>query len=360
MSAVDDAAAVAADAERPLPEFERHDGVVLDAGADVLGLRAHLLHQPGALDRLGEARIVLDVGGDHQLPARLETRQHQRLQQRARRIDGGGVAGRSRTDDDHALMRAMGRTQDEAPFFAAFAVDASHAPTVVFPPLYGERRCATTARAFELARASRDRETSMLVLRTSGASPFARKTLIVASLLGLEDRIEVRTADTNDPDNSLRRENPLGKIPALILESGETIFDSAVIVEYLDWLAGGGQAIPAEPQGALQVPDPAGAGGRRRRGRGAAALRDRLARALAALGEVARLPGRQDRPRAPRLRGRAARGAQRRRHSRARLRPRLSRPALRRPMAGGAPQLVAWLDVFAEATPSFEATRVGS
>ena len=40
-------------------------------GADMLGLLLHLLHQPGALDDVGEARVVLDVGGDGQLAARL-------------------------------------------------------------------------------------------------------------------------------------------------------------------------------------------------------------------------------------------------------------------------------------------------
>ena len=70
---------------------------------------------------------------------------------------------------------------------------------------------------------------------------------IAAALLELDDRIEVVAADTNDPDNSLRAQNPLGKIPALILESGEVLYDSPVIVEYLDWLAGGGQIIPSDP-----------------------------------------------------------------------------------------------------------------
>ncbi len=88
----------------------------------------------------------------------------------------------------------------------------------------------------------------MLVLRSAGASPFARKVRIAAAVLGLDDRIEVFAADTGDPDNSLRSQNPLGKIPALILENGEAIFDSAVIVEYLDWLAGGGKIIPREPK----------------------------------------------------------------------------------------------------------------
>jgi glutathione S-transferase len=89
-------------------------------------------------------------------------------------------------------------------------------------------------------------ETSMLVLRAAGTSPFVRKVRIVASVLDLDDRIEISAADTGNPEDSLRRQNPLGKIPALILENGEMIFDSAVIVDYLDWLAGGGKVIPSE------------------------------------------------------------------------------------------------------------------
>jgi glutathione S-transferase len=84
----------------------------------------------------------------------------------------------------------------------------------------------------------------MLVLRSSPASPFGRKVKIAAALLGLSDRIEVTVADTLDPNEPLRRQNPLGKIPTLVLESGETLFDSRVIVDYLDALAGGGGVIP--------------------------------------------------------------------------------------------------------------------
>ena len=85
----------------------------------------------------------------------------------------------------------------------------------------------------------------MLILRSSPASPFGRKVKIAAAVLGLSKRIEMKQADTNDPADSLRQQNPLGKIPALILENGETVYDSAVIVDYLDWLAGGGKIIPA-------------------------------------------------------------------------------------------------------------------
>ncbi len=85
----------------------------------------------------------------------------------------------------------------------------------------------------------------MLVLRSSPASPFGRKVKIAALELGLMDRIEIVVADTTDPAEPLRRQNPLGKIPTLVLEDGMTLFDSRVIVDYLDHLAGGGKLIPA-------------------------------------------------------------------------------------------------------------------
>jgi glutathione S-transferase len=80
----------------------------------------------------------------------------------------------------------------------------------------------------------------MLTLRMSPASPFARKARIAAALLGLEARVAIVLADAGDPADSLRQQNPLGKIPTLIAEDGEAIFDSRVILEYLDGLAGGG------------------------------------------------------------------------------------------------------------------------
>jgi glutathione S-transferase len=84
----------------------------------------------------------------------------------------------------------------------------------------------------------------MLVLRSSPASPFGRKVKLSASLLGLTDRIQIVDADTLNPEDSIRQQNPLGKIPTLILENGEVLYDSRVIVEYLDHLAGGGRIIP--------------------------------------------------------------------------------------------------------------------
>ncbi|MGL5362920.1 MAG: glutathione S-transferase [Bosea sp. (in: a-proteobacteria)] len=86
---------------------------------------------------------------------------------------------------------------------------------------------------------------SKLILRSSPASPFGRKVKISAALLGLSDKIDIVVADTTDPNEALRQQNPLGKIPTLVLADGTTLFDSRVIVEYLDHLAGGGKIIPA-------------------------------------------------------------------------------------------------------------------
>jgi glutathione S-transferase len=86
----------------------------------------------------------------------------------------------------------------------------------------------------------------MMILRSSPASPFARKVRIAASLLGLESKIELQAADPNDAADTLRKQNPLGKIPVLLLEDGTVYYDSRVIVEYLDHLAGGGRIIPRE------------------------------------------------------------------------------------------------------------------
>jgi glutathione S-transferase len=88
----------------------------------------------------------------------------------------------------------------------------------------------------------------MMILRSSPPSPFGRKVKIAASLTGLKDKIEIVMADTLDPADALRTQNPLGKIPALILDDGTVLYDSRVIIEYLDFLAGGDALIPADPK----------------------------------------------------------------------------------------------------------------
>lgn len=74
-------------------------------------------------------------------------------------------------------------------------------------------------------------------LFTSPTTPFGRKVRLAASIKGVDDQIEVVKADTNPPGNAeLMAENPLGKIPVLVLDDGTRLFDSAVICAYIDTL----------------------------------------------------------------------------------------------------------------------------
>jgi glutathione S-transferase len=86
----------------------------------------------------------------------------------------------------------------------------------------------------------------MMILRSAVPSPFGRKVQIALSLLGMND-VKFEPADTMDPRDSVRAQNPLGKIPVLVLEDGTNFYDSRVILEYLDYRAGGGKIIPREP-----------------------------------------------------------------------------------------------------------------
>ncbi len=70
-----------------------------------------------------------------------------------------------------------------------------------------------------------------MILRSSPASPFGRKVRMAAIILGLDAGITVKPADTADPGDSVRQQNPLGKIPALVLDDGMVLFDSRVILD---------------------------------------------------------------------------------------------------------------------------------
>jgi glutathione S-transferase len=85
-----------------------------------------------------------------------------------------------------------------------------------------------------------------MILRSTPSSPFARKARIAIALLGMADKIAVQEADLNDPADSIHTQNPLGKIPALVLDDGTTLYDSRVILDYLDHLAGGGCIVPRD------------------------------------------------------------------------------------------------------------------
>jgi len=83
-----------------------------------------------------------------------------------------------------------------------------------------------------------------MILRSTPASPFARKARIAIAVLGLGDRVDVRDADLNDSADTVRTQNPLGKVPVLLLDDGTAIYDSRVILDYLDHVAGGGRIVP--------------------------------------------------------------------------------------------------------------------
>ena len=87
----------------------------------------------------------------------------------------------------------------------------------------------------------------MMILRTTPPSPFGRKISIAIGVLGLDREVTTESADLMDASDSIRRQNPIGKIPTLVIEDGTTLFDSRVILEYLDHRAGGGKLIPREP-----------------------------------------------------------------------------------------------------------------
>lgn len=93
----------------------------------------------------------------------------------------------------------------------------------------------------------------MMILRNSPASPFGRKVRIAVDLLGLSGNVEMKDVDLNDPADSLRVQNPLGKIPALVLADGTAYYDSRVIVEYLDHLSGGGHVIPRDTKARFEA-----------------------------------------------------------------------------------------------------------
>lgn len=70
----------------------------------------------------------------------------------------------------------------------------------------------------------------------SALSPFARKVRVLALEKGLADRITLEPASPYQ-DEAVRALNPLNKIPTLVTDDGEAVYDSAVICDYLDGLA---------------------------------------------------------------------------------------------------------------------------
>ncbi|MCR4265170.1 glutathione S-transferase family protein [Nitratireductor sp. ZSWI3] len=82
-----------------------------------------------------------------------------------------------------------------------------------------------------------------IILRTTATSPFGRKVRMALRVLDMVERVREEPADTLDGADSLRHQNPLGKMPCLLI-GGEAFYDSHTILEMLDTLAGGGVLVP--------------------------------------------------------------------------------------------------------------------
>ena len=84
----------------------------------------------------------------------------------------------------------------------------------------------------------------MMKLLYTPNSPYARKVRIVAQEKHID--LELQEVVLADPDCIVKNHNPLGKVPVLILNDGDSLYDSRVIVEYLDNHAPGTHLIPTD------------------------------------------------------------------------------------------------------------------
>ncbi len=83
-------------------------------------------------------------------------------------------------------------------------------------------------------------------LRYGPTSPFARKCRVVAIETGQRDKLKLVLTKAMDSNTDLGTINPLVKVPALVMDNGQPLYDSPVICEYLDSLHSGTRMIPAE------------------------------------------------------------------------------------------------------------------
>jgi glutathione S-transferase len=86
-----------------------------------------------------------------------------------------------------------------------------------------------------------------LKLWYSPASPFARKVMVFAHEVGLAGSIELATGNVWEPDSQVVKDNPLGKVPALVTPDG-VFAGSYLCCEYLDSLHTGARLIPPAPR----------------------------------------------------------------------------------------------------------------
>lgn len=76
-------------------------------------------------------------------------------------------------------------------------------------------------------------------LRWSPTSPFVRKIVVLMKEKGIEDQIEKEKSNPLSREDRAATPSPLGKIPCLVTGDGNSVFDSPVIMEYLDTVCDG-------------------------------------------------------------------------------------------------------------------------
>ncbi len=81
-------------------------------------------------------------------------------------------------------------------------------------------------------------------LRYSPTSPYVRKVVVTAMEIGLDTEIEKIPTNPWDAATDLPSDNPIGKVPALVIDGARVLFDSPVICEYLDNLHDGAKLFP--------------------------------------------------------------------------------------------------------------------
>jgi glutathione S-transferase len=84
-------------------------------------------------------------------------------------------------------------------------------------------------------------------LRHSPTSPYVRKVAVAIHELGLNDKVEFVATAPWDAKTDLGEINPLGKVPTLVTDDHQVLYDSPVICEYLDALVGGRLFPPGGP-----------------------------------------------------------------------------------------------------------------
>lgn len=81
-------------------------------------------------------------------------------------------------------------------------------------------------------------------LRWSPVSPYVRKVVVLMKEKGIEDAIEKEKSNPMSREDRAANPNPLGKIPCLVTDDGQPVFDSPVIMEYLDTVCDGPEMLP--------------------------------------------------------------------------------------------------------------------